>query len=342
MPKLDAVVRKKQDSQEALLKLPGVTGVDVGYKYVKGKRTDEIAIRVMVEKKKENVPAEERIPEQIEGIKTDVIQRVIVPFVVRKRLAEVAAAPDTSRYDPLKGGISIGPDRAIDGYVYAGTLGCIVTDHSGKQPLLLSNFHVMAVDNGWKAGDDMDQPSKADGGTSSDRVGTLVNAVLSDHVDGALCTVNERSYDCSIVSIGDVKGSADASLNSPVRKRGRTTLLTYGFVDAINGTVKIDYGDGIGTKTLSEQIGIRADTAHNAKFSDHGDSGSVVVDADNHIIGLLFAGSEDGYTYINPIANVLSEFDIRICTGSTGKKAGKQKETGRKERSGNKKAKTKK
>lgn len=52
MPKLDAVVRKKQDSQEALLKLPGVTGVDVGYKYVKGKRTDEIAIRVMVEKRK--------------------------------------------------------------------------------------------------------------------------------------------------------------------------------------------------------------------------------------------------------------------------------------------------
>lgn len=317
MKKLDAIIQKKQDEQSALLKLPGVTGVDVGYKYVNGKRTKEIAIRVLVAKKKKRVPAKERIPEKIDGIKTDVIERTIVPLVARKPVKEAAAGPDTKKYDPLQGGISIGPDRSINGYVYAGTLGCPVRDRQSGEDRLLSNFHVMAVDNGWKVGDAMDQPSLVDGGSSSDQVGTLAKAVLSEHIDGALSTVKGRDAVCTIVDIGDIKGTATAALNDPVRKRGRTTLLTYGFVDAVNGTVKIDYGDGIGTKTLVNQIGIRPDTKHNPMFSDHGDSGSVVVDGNNNIIGLLFAGSEDGYTYINVIEEVLNELNIEICTGSS-------------------------
>lgn len=332
MPKLEAIIQKKKSEQDALLNLPGVTGVDVGYKYVDGKRTKNIAIRVMVAKKKKKVPAKERIPETIDGIKTDVIERVIVPFVVRKSLKDVAPTPDNKKYDPLQGGISIGPDRSINGYVYAGTLGCLVKDNASGEERLLSNFHVMAIDNNWKVGDAMDQPSLVDGGSSSDKVGELTKAVLSDHVDGALATVSGRGTACTIVDIGDVKGTAVPALNDKVSKRGRTTLLTHGFVDAINGTVKIDYGDGIGTKTLSDQIGIRPDTKQNPMFSDHGDSGSVVVNADNKVIGLLFAGSKDGYTYINVISNVLSELDISICSQSKKTTRAPKKKGGTKEK----------
>lgn len=339
MPKLEAIIQKQQREQDALLNLPGVTGVDTGYKYVKGRRTRQIAIRVMVVKKKKRVPAKVRIPAMIDGIITDVIERTVVPFVLRKPLQEITPAPDNKRYDPLQGGISIGPDRSVNGYVYAGTLGCIVKDKAGGEKRLLSNFHVMAMDNNWKAGDAMDQPSLVDGGSSADRAGALSKAVLSDHIDGALSTVTGRETTCRIVDIGDIKGAAVAALNDPVRKRGRTTLLTYGFVDAINGTVKIDYGDGLGTKTLRHQVGIRPDTKHNPMFSDHGDSGSVVVDANNHVIGLLFAGSEDGYTYINLIADVLAELDIEICSApsspasgdkGSAKKAGKALKGGKK------------
>ena len=49
--------------EEELLGRPGVTGVDVGYKDVGGEPTDEIAIRVMVEKKKKSVPEKEKVPE---------------------------------------------------------------------------------------------------------------------------------------------------------------------------------------------------------------------------------------------------------------------------------------
>jgi hypothetical protein len=309
--------------------------VDVGYKYVNGQRTDQIAIRVLVAKKKPNVAAKQRVPAEINGIPTDVIERVVVPITAVKSLEDISLQADTNKYDPVKGGISIGPERSIDGYVFAGTLGCIVKDNASGQPRLLSNFHVMAVDSSWKAGDYMVQPSLVDNGVATtDRVGALTKAVLSAHVDGALCTLSGRSSDCSIVDIGDVKGTASAVLNAAVKKRGRTTLLTYGFVDSISGTVKIDYGDDIGVKTLNDQVGIRQDTDYNDKFSDHGDSGSVVVDGDNQVIGLLFAGSEDGYTYINQIANVLSELDIEICIKIKAKeqKDNKEKEKEQKEK----------
>lgn len=77
MTSIDEVRRIKAEAERALLALPGVTGVDIGFKEVGGRKTDTWAIRVLVEKKKEleTIPPEERIPEQIDGIPTDVIER---------------------------------------------------------------------------------------------------------------------------------------------------------------------------------------------------------------------------------------------------------------------------
>jgi len=315
MRNLDEIIKQKQAAEVELLKLEGITGVDVGFKYEKGKRTDEIAIRVLVRQKKKNVTSKQMVPAEINGIKTDVIEMEVFPLIVNKKLDDASLLVDSTKYATVKGGISIGPERAIGGYVYVGTLGCIVKDNVTNNPMLLSNFHVMCVDSGWHVGDHMCQPGRVDGGVpATDRIGDLSRAVLSGHVDGAISSLSGRPYDCSIVDIGDVKGTASAVLNAAVRKRGRTTMLTNGFVDSINATVNIDYGDGLGVHTLTNQIGIRPDTTVNPKFSDHGDSGSVVVDANNKVIGLLFAGNNSGYTYINPISYVLSELNISLCT----------------------------
>jgi hypothetical protein len=311
---LAEVIKQKDAAESGLFKLDGVHGVDVGFKYSAGKRTDEISIRVLVSKKKKTVSAKQQIPTEINGIRTDVIESVITPFTVSQKLDDVSLLVDTTKYSTLEGGVSIGPERSINNYIFVGTLGCIVRDNVTNNPMLLSNFHVMCVDDGWHIGDEMCQPGRVDGGVpNTDRVGTLARAVLSNHVDGAICTLSGRPYDCSIIDIGDVKGTANAVLNSPVSKRGRTTLLTKGFVDAINATLSIDYGDGLGVVTLTNQIGIRPDNSVNPKFSDHGDSGSVVMDANNKVIGLLFGGNSSGYTYINPISYVLNELNITIC-----------------------------
>ncbi|MFN2109708.1 MAG: hypothetical protein ACK2UI_08610 [Anaerolineae bacterium] len=71
------VRRIKQEVEQALLKLPGVTGVDIGEKMVGGLPTGELAIRVYVAEKKptDAVPVPEQIPAKIQDVPTDVIQR---------------------------------------------------------------------------------------------------------------------------------------------------------------------------------------------------------------------------------------------------------------------------
>lgn len=334
MAHLDEIIRHKEAAEADLLKLKGTTGVDVGFKYVKGKRTDEIVVRVLVKEKKKQVPENQKVPKEINGIKTDVIEMEVFPLVLLKALDELAPLADSTKYSTAKGGISIGPERTIPAsngnqYITVGTLGCIVKDNATKNPLLLSNAHVMAVTNDWHSGDYMCQPGRMDGGVAgTDRIGSLDRVVLSQHVDGAVCSLSGRTHDCSIIDIGDVKGSASAALNAAVSKRGRTTLLTKGFVDSINATISLDYSyvdtgvswvNGFGVHTLKNLIGIRPDTSVNPKFSDHGDSGSVVIDANKKVIGLLFAGNTSGYAYINPISYVISELNISLCTKPTFK-----------------------
>lgn len=308
---VEAAIAQKATSEQDLLKLPGVNAVDVGYKYVDGKKTDEIAIRVHVSKK-ENVAEGETIPKEINGIKTDVIEGTYEAQLVAKQLVqEVDAQADTVKYRPLQGGISIGPNRSVGGYVYAGTLGCFVRDNTNGKTLMLSNFHVMCVNNNWHAGDVMDQPSLIDTGTAADGVGTINRAILSAHVDGAVANLNTGiAYRSTIPGIGNINGTGTAVLGAAVRKRGRTTLLTYGFIDGLNGTVNVNY-DALGTRTLTNQIFIKADTSKNPLFSDHGDSGSVIVDANNRVVALLFAG-DGARTIANPIAFVQAELNVTI------------------------------
>lgn len=78
MTGLEDIRRVKEEVEKELLKIPGVTGVDLGYKYVGGKKTDVLAIRVYVEKKNKDVPEKEMIPKKIDNIPTDVTERRFV------------------------------------------------------------------------------------------------------------------------------------------------------------------------------------------------------------------------------------------------------------------------
>ena len=64
----------KEAHERELLAKQNVVGCGVGYKFVEGKRTDKLAIVVMVsEKVSENVLAlEEIIPKEVDGVPVDV------------------------------------------------------------------------------------------------------------------------------------------------------------------------------------------------------------------------------------------------------------------------------
>src|SRR6266567_5848928 len=318
MPSVDEVIAIKERVEAQFLGAPGVTGVDVGYKEVGGQRTEQVSIRVHVAQKTDNVPDDQRVPAEIEGVATDVLERRYEPQVLAQQVITVAPQADTTHYATLQGGISMGPSRTINGFIFAGTLGAIVIDNATNQHAALTNFHVACVDSTFSIGDRMVQPSRIDTGVvPTDEFGSLARETLSANVDGAVISIDSgRSSQCQVADIGLVRGTTTATLGMPVRKRGRTTLLTYGSVDGLALSVNIDYGDGIGVRTLTNQISIAADTTRNPLFSDHGDSGSVIVNDSGFVVGLLFAGAGTS-TVANQIAAVLSELNISMCVGKS-------------------------
>ncbi|RMB61383.1 hypothetical protein [Tessaracoccus antarcticus] len=89
-------------------------------------------------------------------------------------------------------------------------------------------------------------------------------------------------------------------------------------VASVDASLSIDHGDGIGMRTLRRQIRIDTDASQSAQFSDQGDSGSVVLDLDLRIIGLLFGGSSDGSaTFANQIVVALDELAVDLPDATT-------------------------
>lgn len=138
--------------QDTLLQKQNVVGVAVGYKESEGVKTDEIAVVVLVEEKKPlaALSAQDAIPKEIDGMKTDVVE---VGYLRAQQSAR-------DRYRPIiPSGVSIGHYK-----VTAGTLGTVVKDRSTGELFLLSNNHVFANSNDALTNDPILQPAAMDGG----------------------------------------------------------------------------------------------------------------------------------------------------------------------------------
>ena len=230
-----------------------------------------------------------------------------------------------------------------------GTLGALVENQSGDD-YILSNNHVLAESDQGHIGDTIDQPGLIDGactpltrpGSTLRPVGTLESFVplasKQTNVDAALALATPGAVDASgsILGLGTpgangalsaappMAGEGEAltaaNLGMNVVKSGRTTGLTCSNVSAVALTVKVDYYKDCAetqpwtTKTFTDQIGIGG-----SHFTDSGDSGALVLDANNaQAVGLYFAGGTDGdgngLSVVNPIGDVLGELSTE--TGS--------------------------
>ncbi len=76
MVTMEEVKRVKEKHEAELMKKSGVTGCALGYKYVAGKKTDQLSIICYVNKKKpeKKLKKGDIIPKSIEGIPTDVVE----------------------------------------------------------------------------------------------------------------------------------------------------------------------------------------------------------------------------------------------------------------------------
>ena len=307
----------KESIEDELLEMPGVVGVDIGYKEVGGQTTDELAIRVLVEVKRDVSPRE-RIPRMFENITTDVIQRGQIKFMV-----------DPVKYDPLVGGISLG---ACSGPPGTGTLGAIVRDLATGQLLGLSNWHVLVA--GVTGQYNIAQPGPGDGGVCpTDVIGQVTRSAINEYVDCAVVAINGRIAQPRVVYTGYLAGAQGCQYGDRVKKRGRTSGVTWGDVDTTDAT--ITFSDAGATRTFRHQIGIWRAAGVSDFFLQPGDSGSVVTRWNNTVCALAFAASignpffpDGAYAYANPISAVMSALNIAIATPPKGKegKDGKDKE----------------
>jgi hypothetical protein len=308
------MLETKEKFEASLLERPGVVGVGVGLVEVDGELTETIAIKIYVEPGHAVIS---QLPTSLDGHPVNVVERTFVPLAQAEVLRQESAGADAKEYDPLVGGISCGPCRSVDSTLIAGTLGAVVLDKSTGRPMLLSNYHVLAVNTDWRVGNEVVQPGLPDSFTQTCAgvvVGTLERAKLDGSVDAAVAWQTDRDFDWSIVDIGPINGTVRAAYGLPVAKRGRTTGLTFGKIVSTDVAVTIDYPFGVGKVTLTHQIDVAPDRNRNRNFTDHGDSGSVVVDSETRVVGLLFARSrpEPHHGLLNPITAVTKELGIAI------------------------------
>ncbi len=329
------VTHVKETHKEAILSKPNVVGVGIGYKVIRGRRTDELCTVVLVRQKipKAGLDPEALVAPYIDGVATDVVQ-----------VGDLwALQSPTDRWRPAPGGVSLGHYQ-----VTAGTFGSVVRERATGERLILSNNHVLANSNDANPGDPILQPGVADGGeVENDTIARLerfcpiefstlppvcplaigvanvtnalarvigskhrLQAIQSDPtasnlVDAAVaCPLDNNDILAEVLGIGVVGGTTDATLGMSVRKSGRTTGLTNGEITVLEATVDVSYGSGR-TARFDEQI-------VTSPMSSPGDSGSLLVAGDSlHAVGLLFAGSDQA-TIHNPIQAVLDCLEVEI------------------------------
>lgn len=331
MDELTSVRDSLKQSRKQLLKRANVVATGVGYKVAGGEKTDTLSVICSVSEKLpfNQLRERDRVPERIDGIPTDVVATGPIRALQTR----------TDRYRPAPGGVSIGHFN-----ITAGTLGCLVKKNG--ETMILSNNHVLANSNDANLGDAILQPGPHDGGRNpEDRIATLagfipinlietpsdcqiangVSGLLNglarligsdtslravrvrateNLVDAAIARpVNSADVSDEILEIGTLNGTANGELGMAIKKSGRTTGLTQGVIEQVDVTVNVQYGAG--------RIAMFTDQLMAGAMSQGGDSGSAVLDDQNRLVGLLFAGS-DNSTIINRIENVFSALDINL------------------------------
>lgn len=308
-----------------------VVATGIGYKISAGGKTADLSIVCSVRKKEPvgKLSASDIVPKALDGIPTDVMEIGTI---------RAQQAP-TERFRPAPGGVSIGHVG-----ITAGTLGCLV--RKGDQKFILSNNHVLANSNDAEVGDAIIQPGPFDGGkfpqdhiadlhqfvpitfegeqsqcsfansvieflnfgckliNSQTRYGAYSIQAADNLVDAAIARpLNPDDVLDDIFQIGPIEGTANGELGMSVKKSGRTTGFTTGEIQQIDVTANVQYGPG--------QVALFSDQLMAGAMSQGGDSGSAVLNADNQLVGLLFAGSEST-TIINRIEHVFAALGVTL------------------------------
>jgi hypothetical protein len=288
-------LENKERIEFEIKKYPNVVSVGVGLKEINDQITSTLCYRVYVREKKDSnsLKDHERIPSIIDGFQTDVI-----PYGVIEEIADI------KHYRPLKGGIQIKNDSYVDEDKRgAGTLGCLAlfSDEETTDEIVgLTCDHVVFLNTQIS-----DEPSLGSGKIGQPQKVICCCCCVKNIVGEVLSSLKDSGHDCAIFAlhsdivkeirakgtlreiqdVGSIKGKALPETGALVKKRGAATGLTRGTI------VDIAFDNS--------QILI-APEPPSGKFADFGDSGAIVLDKDNLVIGLLWGAKRDRFTAGGP------------------------------------------
>jgi hypothetical protein len=298
-----AMAQALTDSSTDLMQIEGINGFDIGLD-----DSGEPTIRILVADPDDPPPG---LPETVGDF----------PVLVIEGTPSMFAARDDAKYDTVVGGVEVAQSASGAVGHGSGTLGCVLRDAVTSDPVGISCTHVLA-------GMDPTAIFSQDEIWQPNAVGARVGALLRWEIpstppfnpggwpsgmwDAAVCSMERIALVGEIAEIGSVTGFGSAGLGDRVRKRGRTTRLTYGTVGGLFGAYLLVHPTlPYGWWMIGQmEIKIIPDVSLNPDglFALGGDSGSVVVNDANEIVGLLHGGGNGttGYaTDFRPLAIAL-------------------------------------
>jgi hypothetical protein len=307
---LKEVIDAQESTANILHKCSDILGTGAGFKISDGKPTTDKAIIVFVEKKlskrslsKFSAP----LPSDIDGIPIDVIE-----------VGKLKKHALNTKVRPLKPGYSCGHIN-----VTCGTIGGFFIDKDGDK-VVLSNCHVLANEGNANVGDLIYQPGPLDSRADKSWKGWANPESLSYFAtlkafsnlnpsgvnvqDSAIAKIPDEIVNANLIdflypSINKaLNGFGDAAINMSVQKCGRTTGYTTGRVIALNSEFGIQYDKG--NIRFSKCI-------VTTPLSQGGDSGSLILNHDMNVVGLLFGGSPK-VTVANPFNIIKDQYGLSL------------------------------
>jgi hypothetical protein len=285
--------------------------IDYGYAYKDDKLTNRPSVRFHMTRKKrvKDLSTDQRLPKTIEGIEVDVLG---VGYSTH------AGGPRTPQ-DIMQPGISVGNRKQGT----TGTLGAIVRDVVTQNLCVLSNWHVLCGGPEAAPEDEIAQPGPMDfhGGRTIARLERWLR--LSEQFDAAIARLapniqfGEELFGTTVRPIA----TTAPTLGMHLVKSGAVSQVTYGVVDGIAGSYRLDYTGFGGTPQWMDGFRLIPDPERPGRaLSLEGDSGSLWVDpVGGRAVGLHFAGEDDDsplndYALAHPIDSVLSRLNLGLVT----------------------------
>ena len=266
-----------------------------------GAATGELCLRVYVVDKGRDVP--DPVPRELTlpglpPIPTDVVEIHGV---------SLDAAPPAVIWP----GDSIAPNLPGDAH---GTFGCLVRKRYGPRDLyLLTNAHVIAQDGLL--------PSGVGVLAAGQRIATLTDtwkptfsAYFDNLFDAAIARIESSERVGALldgrVQIAGIAGRVNRT--ATVRKFGAQSGAQTGFVTDADFEVWLPYRFRIDSNER-QRAGFREQLLCNLQ-RDEGDSGAIVVNRSNEVVGLHFGSLGGRMSIVSPIRPILDRFDVELVT----------------------------